>query len=288
MAGTALDQSLLRSVQDDVRIALAEDIGSGDLTAALVPPDQKVIAHIIARETAVICGQPWFNEVFTQLDPDIDVTWQIGEGETAAPEQLLCKVSGQARPVLTGERSALNFLQLLSATATAAQTYVNAVAGTGVIILDTRKTLPGLRLAQKYAVRCGGAQNHRIGLFDAILLKENHIIAAGGIGAAVALARAGKNDVLIEVEAENLQQLKEGFAAGADRLLLDNFSAADLRQARILRDQLAPGIALEASGGITLANIHAVAASGIDFISVGAITKDVAATDLSMRFAFAA
>jgi nicotinate-nucleotide pyrophosphorylase (carboxylating) len=288
MAGTALDQSLLHSVQDDVRIALAEDIGAGDLTAALVPPDQKVIAHIIARETAVICGQPWFNEVFTQLDPAINVTWQIGEGETAAPEQLLCKVSGRARPVLTGERSALNFLQLLSATATAAQTYVNAVAGTGVIILDTRKTLPGLRLAQKYAVRCGGAQNHRIGLFDAILLKENHIIAAGGIGAAVALARAGKNDVLVEVEAENLQQLKEGFAAGADRLLLDNFSAADLRQARILRDQLAPGITLEASGGITLANIHAVAASGIDFISVGAITKDVAATDLSMRFAFAA
>jgi nicotinate-nucleotide pyrophosphorylase (carboxylating) len=288
MAGTVLDQSLLHSVQDDVRIALAEDIGAGDLTAALVPPDQKVIAHVVTRDIAVICGQPWFNEVFTQLDPAIEVTWQIGEGETAAPEQLLCKVSGQARSILTGERSALNFLQLLSATATAAQAYVNAVAGTGVIILDTRKTLPGLRLAQKYAVRCGGAQNHRIGLFDAILLKENHIVAAGGIGAAVALARAGKNDVLIEVEAENLQQLKEGFAAGADRLLLDNFSAADLQQAMILRDQLAPGITLEASGGITLANIHAVAASGIDFISVGAITKDVTAADLSMRFAFAA
>ncbi|MGI9329528.1 MAG: carboxylating nicotinate-nucleotide diphosphorylase [Gammaproteobacteria bacterium] len=269
---------------EQVRLALAEDVGNGDRTAALVPADQQADATIIARDEAVLCGRAWVEAAFTQTDPAIAVQWHLSEGERAQAGQTLCELQGPARGLLTAERTALNFLQTLSATATAARRYVDAVAGTGTIILDTRKTLPGLRLAQKYAVRCGGASNHRIGLFDAILIKENHIAAAGGIAAAANAARS--SGVLVEIEVENMAQLDEALQVSADRLLLDNFSAADLGTAVQKRDARAPEIQLEASGGITLANIRSIAESGVDFISVGALTKDVQAVDLSMRFRF--
>ncbi|MBW7931353.1 MAG: carboxylating nicotinate-nucleotide diphosphorylase [Gammaproteobacteria bacterium] len=270
-----------------VRGALAEDLGSGDLTAALVPATQTAVARIITRQDAVLCGQAWVDEVFRQLEPAISLDWQAAEGARVTAGMQLCELRGPARPLLSGERTALNFLQTLSAVATATRRYVDAVAGTGTRILDTRKTLPGLRLAQKYAVRTGGACNHRIGLFDAILVKENHIIAAGSIAAAVATARRQSPGVLLEVEVENLAEAAQGFAAGADRLLLDNFSLADLAAAVDLRNASAPGISLEASGGITLDGIRAVAETGVDFISTGDITKNIQAVDLSMRFHFA-
>jgi nicotinate-nucleotide pyrophosphorylase (carboxylating) len=279
------DPSLLAA---QVRVALAEDIGTGDLTAALVPATQTAAATLITRESAVLCGRPWVDAVFAALDPAIRLDWHAEDGAPVAADSLLCELRGPARALLTGERTALNFLQTLSATATAARRYVEAVAGTRVRILDTRKTLPGLRLAQKYAVRAGGAHNHRIGLYDAILIKENHIVAAGSITAAVATARQLSPGVLLEVEVETLEQAAEAFAAGADRLLLDNFTPERLREAVQLRDQHSPRTGLEASGGVTLANIRSVAESGIDFISVGDITKSVRAVDLSMRFQFAA
>jgi nicotinate-nucleotide pyrophosphorylase (carboxylating) len=265
--------------------ALAEDIGSGDLTAALVPPDSRGHARILVREAAVLCGQAWCNEVFRQIEPATAIQWHKEDGADLAKDDVVCTLSGPARGLLTAERTALNFLQTLSATATAARRFVLAVAGTGAVVLDTRKTLPGLRLAQKYAATCGGAQNHRIGLFDGILIKENHIMAAGGVGAAVRAARQVANGVLVEVEVEDLQQVHEALAAAADRLLLDNFSLEDLRAAVGARDACGqPNIKLEASGGLELEQIRAVAQCGVDLISIGAITKHVQAVDYSMRF----
>jgi nicotinate-nucleotide pyrophosphorylase (carboxylating) len=270
-----------------VERALAEDVGPGDLTAALVPPGQSARATIVTREAAVLCGTAWVDAVFARLDPAIRIEWNARDGASFAAGAVLCELAGPARPLLTGERTALNFLQTLSGTATAARRYMDAIAGTGARILDTRKTVPGLRRAQKYAVRVGGAANHRIGLFDAILVKENHIVAAGGITGAVATARRQAAGVLVEVEVETLEQAAEAFAAGADRLLLDNFPLERLREAVRLRAARAPTTGLEASGGITLDNLREVAATGVDFISIGDITKNVHAVDLSMRFRFA-
>jgi nicotinate-nucleotide pyrophosphorylase (carboxylating) len=265
----------------DVSRALREDLGDGDRTAELIPPAVLLETRVICREPAVLSGIPWFNETFRQLDPAICVDWQACDGDSISEKQQVCALRGVARPVLSGERTALNFLQTLSGTATQARQYVEAVAGTGCIILDTRKTLPGLRLAQKYAVRCGGAHNHRIGLFDAILIKENHISAAGSISAAVRRALEQGGTFLLEVEVENLGQLEEALQAGAQRVLLDNFSLQDLEAAvRHYKGR----IELEASGGIDLSSVRAIAETGVDFISIGEITKSVRATDFSMRY----
>lgn len=282
MSHARLSPELAADLQRLVDAALREDIGRGDLTAALIPERQWIGATLLARETAVICGQPWFDAVFARLDPTIEVAWQIAEGGQVQADEPVCRLAGPARGILTGERTALNFLQSLSGTATAARRYVDAVAGTGVTILDTRKTIPGLRSAQKYAVRCGGASNHRLGLFDAILIKENHIAAAGSISAAA--AAAAEAGVPVEIEVESPAQLPEALATVADRLLLDNFAPRQLREAVAMRDAQAPGIGLEASGGISLATVRAVAETGVDFISVGEITKDIRAVDLSLRF----
>jgi nicotinate-nucleotide pyrophosphorylase (carboxylating) len=279
--------ALLAHIESSVEIALTEDIGSGDLTAALIPAGRRAHAEVISRQPAVICGEPWVNEVFRQLDDSISIQWRVTEGGTVVADQVLCELRGPARAILTGERTALNFLQLLSGTATVTRQYVDIVSGTGVTLLDTRKTVPGLRLAQKYAVRCGGASNHRLGLFDAILIKENHIACAGGIEPAVRMAREQGSGAVIEVEVETLLQVDRALAAGADRLLLDNFSPADLVAAVALRDRAAPGIALEASGGVTRTNLKQVADTGVDFVSIGSLTKDLEAVDLSMRFRFA-
>jgi nicotinate-nucleotide pyrophosphorylase (carboxylating) len=281
-----MSAELVAHVSASVRGALAEDVGNGDLTAALVPPRQRADATIITRDGAVICGQPWVKEVFRQLDPDITIEWQIGEGDDATPNQTLCELRGLARPLLTGERTALNFLQTLSAVASATRVCAEAVAGTRSRILDTRKTIPGLRLAQKYAVRIGGGTNHRMGLYDGVLVKENHIVAAGGIANAVRRAREQANRVLLEVEVETLAQAEEAMAAGADRLLLDNFSVAQMREAVALRDRQSPRTTLEASGGIHFETLRPVAETGVDFISMGALTKNIRAVDLSMRFRF--
>jgi nicotinate-nucleotide pyrophosphorylase (carboxylating) len=271
-----------------VRRALAEDLGTGDLTAGLVPAGQGAHATVTTRDDAVLCGRPWFEEVFRQLDPGIAISWHAAEGAGVVAGTVLCDVRGPARPVLTGERTGLNFLQTLSATATAARRYAEAVTGTTARILDTRKTIPGLRTAQKYAVRVGGAENHRMGLFDAILVKENHVMAAGGITKAIEEARRLSPGVLVEVEVETADQAAEAFAAGADRLLLDNFPLERLRQVVRLRQARATAVALEASGGVSLANVRAIAGTGVDFISVGDMTKNVQAVDLSMRFRIAA
>lgn len=281
---TELDAATLTDLRELVRSVLAEDVGDGDRTAALVPDGQQARARVIARQAAVICGQPWFDEVFRLLDESICVQWHVADGHQVVANALVCDITGPARAILTGERSALNLLQTLSATATATRSYVDAVTGTSARILDTRKTLPRLRRAQKYAVRCGGGLNHRLGLYDAILIKENHIVAAGSIRAAADAARnAG---VMVEIEVENLDELREALATSADRLLLDNFSLDDLATAVSIRNQQAPGILLEASGGITLGNVQGIAGTGVDFISIGALTKDIAAVDLSMRFQF--
>ena len=269
------------AVQADVTRALAEDIGGGDLTARLIPASLQAQATVISREGAVICGEPWFATVFCSLDPAVSIEWQVRDGDVAEANQVLCTLAGPARALLTGERTALNFLQTLSGTATRARRYVSAVAGTGAKVLDTRKTLPGLRLAQKYAVRCGGGHNHRLGLFDAILIKENHILAAGSVGAAVAVARRTAPGQTVEVEVEDLEELRQALAAGADMILLDNFAVTEVAQAVALNEGRAR---LEASGGITLDNIRRIAETGVDYISVGAITKDIQAVDLSMRF----
>ena len=269
-----------------MRAALAEDIGSGDLTAALVPEAQQALATVITREAAVLCGQVWVDAVFAELGREVTIDWHCSDGDAVAPGQKLCELRGPARAILTGERTALNFLQTLSAVATATRRYVDAIAGTRATILDTRKTIPGLRLAQKHAVRVGGGSNHRIGLYDGILIKENHIVAAGGITPAIRRARDQGATVLLEVEVETLAQAEEALRAGADRLLLDNFTTALMREAVALRDGLAPGTGLEASGGIELQTIRSVAETGIDFISVGDLTKNIRAIDLSMRFSF--
>jgi nicotinate-nucleotide pyrophosphorylase (carboxylating) len=264
-----------------VALALAEDIGGGDLTAALIAAATRAEATVISRESAVLCGTAWFNEVFRHLDPSIRVTWQVQDGERIHTDQLLCLLQGPARTLLSGERTALNFLQTLSATATAARRYADAVAGTRAAILDTRKTLPGLRLAQKYAVRCGGCQNHRLGLFDAILIKENHILAAGSITQAITQARRLHPGITLEVEVENLDELAEALAAQPDIVMLDNFELDTLRQAVI---QVDGRVKLEASGNVNLDTVRAIAETGVDYISVGNLTKDLKAIDLSMRF----
>lgn len=271
----------LQNISENISRALREDIGGGDLTAGLIPAEARAHARVISREAAVICGTAWFDEVFRQVEPRITIIWQVRDGTTVEPAQTLCELDGPARGLLTGERTALNFLQTLSGTASRARRYVEAVAGTGARVLDTRKTLPGLRAAQKYAVRCGGGHNHRMGLYDALLIKENHIAAAGSIAAAVAGARRLTPTAPLEVEVENLAELQQALAAGVGRILLDNFSLDQLRDAVRLTGGRA---ALEASGGIRLDNIRAVAETGVDFISVGDITKDVEAVDLSMRF----
>jgi nicotinate-nucleotide pyrophosphorylase (carboxylating) len=271
-----LQTDITRAVAD----ALAEDVGDGDITAALIPQTRRAHARVISRDHGIVCGRAWVDEVFRQLDPGVEVTWHVTDGEPVIPERLLFELSGPARSLLTGERTALNFLQLLSGTATRARHYADLVAGTGVKLLDTRKTLPGLRLAQKYAVHCGGCHNHRIGLFDAFLIKENHIEACGSIAAAVATARKQSPGKPVEVEVENLAQLAEALEAGADRVMLDNFSLQALREA--VR-QTAGRAELEASGGITEDTLRKVAETGIDFISIGTLTKDVKALDLSMR-----
>ena len=272
-------------MQRNVKDALAEDIGGGDLTAALVDAEEVVGAQIVAKEPLVLAGHPWVNEVFRQLDESVLIDWYIADGQSAEHGDVICKLVGNARSLLTGERTALNFLQTLSATATTTARYVKAVAGTKARILDTRKTLPGLRLAQKYAVKVGGGVNHRIGLFDAILIKENHIKAAGGITAALTSARNVSDEVLIEVEVESLDELREALDAGAARILLDNFSMADLKEAVEINAGYGYVAAeLEASGNVTLETIREIAETGVDFISTGALTKNVAAIDLSMLF----
>ncbi|NLO80380.1 MAG: carboxylating nicotinate-nucleotide diphosphorylase [Xanthomonadaceae bacterium] len=268
-------------IQADVARALAEDVGSGDLTADLLPAEGQGKASVIVREAAVLCGQAWFDEVYRQVDPRVRVEWLAADGDAVEAGQTLCRLQGPVRALFTGERSALNFLQLLSGTATTARRYVEAVAGTKARILDTRKTIPGLRLAQKYAVRCGGASNHRLGLYDAILIKENHIYAAGSIRNALEAARRLHPNVPTEIEVENLEQLEEALAAGARQILLDNFDLAELRQAVAITNSRAT---LEASGNIGLDNLRQVAETGVDFISIGSLTKHVRAIDLSMRF----
>ncbi|MCG7898913.1 MAG: carboxylating nicotinate-nucleotide diphosphorylase [Candidatus Thiodiazotropha weberae] len=269
-------------ISGQVSQALAEDLGSGDLTAALLPADAVTQAQIISREQAVICGIPWVNEVYRQLDPAIGLEWLVEDGEMVTENQQLCRLSGNTRVLLSGERCALNYLQSLSGTATLARSYAEAVSGIDVRILDTRKTVPGLRQQQKYAVRCGGCHNHRVGLYDAVLIKENHIRAAGSVDAALARSKELVPDgVSVEIEVETLDELQQALKAGAQRVLLDNFTPEQLREAV----KLAGGRArLEASGGINLATIREIAETGIDDISVGALTKDIRAIDLSMLF----
>jgi nicotinate-nucleotide pyrophosphorylase (carboxylating) len=279
-----LDESL---VARQVAAALAEDVGGGDVTAALVPPDQRVRAHVIARERAVLCGTDWVDATFRQLDSAVRLEWFARDGERVEVNQTLLRLEGLARPILTGERTALNFLQTLSATATAASRFVDAIDGTQCRILDTRKTLPGLRLAQKYAARCGGARNHRMGLHDMVLLKENHIVAAGSIARAVQTARRTSPGIPIEVEVESLAEFDEALAAGADIVMLDELSLADMREAVSRNRARGAQAKLEASGSVTLQTVRAIAETGVDFISIGGITKHVQAVDLSMRFEFA-
>jgi nicotinate-nucleotide pyrophosphorylase (carboxylating) len=275
--------SLEQSIADSVAQALAEDIGSGDLTAQLIPENAHAEVTVITRESAVLCGRAWVDEVFRRLDPSVRITWHYADGDGVEAGATLLNAEGPARALLTGERTALNFLQTLSATATIARQYADILSGTGCQLLDTRKTLPGLRLAQKYAVRCGGGRNHRLGLYDAFLIKENHIAAAGSIGAAVATARRIAAGVTVEVEVESLEELEQAFDADADMVMLDELSLADMAEAvRRNRERNHP-LKLEASGSIDLARLRAVAETGVDFISIGALTKHVRAIDLSMR-----
>lgn len=267
-------------IAECVARALAEDITSGDVTADLIPAEQCDNARIICREAAVIAGTDYADEAFRQVDERVQITWHVRDGEAVEADTLLCELNGPSRALLTGERTALNFLQTLSGTATLVQQYVQAVEGTAVKLLDTRKTLPGLRLAQKYAVRCGGGHNHRVGLFDAFLIKENHIAAAGGVAEAIAIARSRHPELLLEVEVENFDELSQALSAKPDRIMLDNFSCADMSKAVAERP---PGVEYEASGGITLDNLREVAETGVDYISLGCLTKDVKAIDLSMR-----
>lgn len=267
------------AIVEQIRHFLDEDIGSGDLTAAIISDTALARAEVMTREPMVVCGQAWFDAVFKILDKNAMIDWREREGQRVTAGTTLCSVSGRARALLSGERTALNVLQTLSATATLSRQYADAVAGTGCRVLDTRKTIPGLRLAQKYAVKCGGCENHRMGLYDGVLIKENHIIAAGSIASAVKKARSSAA-AMVEVEVENLQELQQAIAAQPDRIMLDNFSLAELASAV----ELSRGeIALEASGDIGLNNIRQVAETGVDFISIGALTKNVSAINLSMR-----
>jgi len=276
-----LFEALEVQIEQDIRQALAEDLGSGDITAALIPADRVWKASVYSCDNAVLCGRNWFDRVFQHLDEQVEVCWYVADGESIAPHQVVCTLTGPARALLSGERTALNFLQTLSGTATLARRYARKLKGLKTRVLDTRKTLPGLRRAQKYAVHCGGCHNHRMGLYDAFLIKENHIAAAGSIGEAIRAAHELKPDMSIEIEVENLQQLEQALDAGAERILLDNFDPEQVRAAVTLTGNRA---SLEASGGIALDNIRQYAATGVDYISVGALTKDVQAVDLSMRF----
>ncbi len=270
------------NIKKIVRQALAEDIGTGDLTAKLIPGSKQANAHVITRDDAILCGTAWFDEVFRQLDSTITIEWHANDSDSIQSGQTICQVRGPARSILSGERMALNFLQLLSGTATQTRRYVDAINGTQAKILDTRKTLPALRNAQKYAVTCGGGYNHRMGLYDGILIKENHILAAGSITRAVQQAKAtAPAGVMIEVEVEDLAEIKEARAIGSERLLLDNF---DLETLRIAVAETRGRAKVEASGGITLENVRAVAETGVDYISIGVLTKDIVAVDYSMRF----
>ena len=273
-------------VDRDVTAALAEDIGAGDLTAQLVPSGQPARATVISREAGVLCGCAWFDACFQRLDPETRITWAANDGDRIAPGQTLCTIEGDARALLSAERSALNFLQLLSAVASKARIYADTIADTKAQVVDTRKTLPGLRVAQKYAVRVGGGANHRLALWDAILIKENHILAAGGIRPALEAARAtaeaaGERCRFIQIEVENLDELREALDAGAIMILLDNFSLDMMREAANIN---AGRAILEASGNVTLETLRPIALTGVDRISIGALTKDVTAMDLSMRF----
>ena len=268
------------AVLANVRAALAEDVGSGDISAALIPQGNTASARVITREDGILCGQAWVNAVFAELDPLVQVLWQSEDGQAIAAGDTLFTLQGPARSLLTGERCALNFLQLLSGTATVCQRYAALVAGTGVKLLDTRKTVPGLRMAQKYAVACGGCHNHRIGLFDAFLIKENHIQACGGIAAAVQAAHAVAPGKPVEVEVESLEELQQALEAGCDRVMLDNFSLQQMREAVAITNGR---LELEASGNVTEATLRAIAETGVDYISIGALTKDCKAMDLSMR-----
>lgn len=275
-------------VARQVSAALSEDVGGGDVTAALVPASQQVRASVVAREPAILCGTDWFDATFRALDPNIRIEWLTRDAGRILPDMTVVRVLGFARPILTGERTALNFLQTLSGTATAASRYVEAVAGTQCQILDTRKTLPGLRLAQKYAVRCGGARNHRMGLHDMVLLKENHIIAAGSIATAVTAAREHSPDVPVEVEAESLGEFDQALEAGADIIMLDELTLDDMRIAVQRNRDRGSKAKLEASGNVSLNTVRDIAMTGVDYISIGGITKHVQAVDLSMRFEFVA
>ncbi|RHW21741.1 carboxylating nicotinate-nucleotide diphosphorylase [Pseudomonas jilinensis] len=272
--------SLHTSIEEDVRRALTEDVGSGDITAALIPAERQAQARIITREPAVFCGVAWANEVLRQVDPKIHADWHAADGDQLQANQTLCLLQGPARGLLTAERSILNFLQTLSATATRSRHFANLVEGTNVRLLDTRKTLPGLRLAQKYAVTCGGCDNHRIGLYDAFLIKENHIATCGGIAQAITAARALAPGKPVEVEVESLDELRQALEAGADIIMLDELSLEDMRTAVKLTAGRAK---LEASGGINETTLRSVAETGVDYISIGSLTKDIKAVDLSMR-----
>ncbi|GAB3371802.1 carboxylating nicotinate-nucleotide diphosphorylase [Spongiibacter taiwanensis] len=279
-----IEAMLHKDRYESVKFALEEDIGSGDITAMLIPEGNSAKARIITREAAVICGVDWVNEVFQQVDSRVALTWHVADGDQVAPDQLLFELSGPARALLTGERTALNFLQLLSGTATVCSEYAALVAHTQVQLLDTRKTIPGLRTAQKYAVTCGGCHNHRIGLYDAFLIKENHIAACGGIAAAVAAAHQIAPDKPVEVETENLDELNQALNAGADIIMLDNFSLEDMRRAVEITSGRAK---LEASGNVNNQTLVPIAETGVDYISIGALTKHAKAVDLSMRLQIA-
>jgi nicotinate-nucleotide pyrophosphorylase (carboxylating) len=272
---------LASKIREDVAHALAEDIGTGDVTASLVPSTEHAHARVVTREPAVLCGTAWFEQCFHQIDREVRIQWKARDGERLAGGQIVCEIEGRARSLLTAERSSLNFLQTLSAVATKTRAFVDVVAGTKAAILDTRKTLPGLRYALKYAVRCGGGTNHRMGLYDGVLIKENHIASAGGIGPALEQARRIAPNLPTEIEVENIGQLKEAIAAGAKLILLDNFDLAGLREAVTVT---AGRAALEASGGVNMETVRAIAATGVNRISIGSLTKDIRAVDLSMRF----
>ncbi|NRQ01021.1 carboxylating nicotinate-nucleotide diphosphorylase [Marinobacterium sp. xm-d-530] len=273
-------ETLQPTIEANVRLAIEEDVSTGDITAELIPESQQAKAEIISRDQAVIAGSAWVNEVFKQVDPTVEVDWKVADGDTVAPNTLLFTLKGSARSLLTGERAALNFLQTLSGTATLAKQYSDKVANTPVKLLDTRKTLPGLRLAQKYAVTCGGCYNHRIGLFDAFLIKENHILAAGGIESAISQAKSNHPGKPVEVEVESFDELNQALEAGADIIMLDNFTPDQMREAVALVDGRAK---LEASGNITDDTLVSYAETGVDYISIGALTKHCRAIDLSMR-----
>ena len=280
-----VDKALQEDIVAAVSRALAEDVGSGDVTAELIPESATITATVMTRELMTLAGRPWVDEVLQQVDSEIGIDWSHNDSDVLDADTQVCKLRGPARSILTAERTALNFLQFLSAAATTTAKYVAAVAGTECQILDTRKTVPGLRLAQKYAVACGGGVNHRIGLFDAILIKENHIMSAGGITAAIAAARKLQPGMTVEVEVESIDQLREALAIHVERLLLDNFTIDMLRDAvAINRTEGEPPAELEASGGVTIEAVREIAETGVDYVSVGALTKHVRAVDLSMRF----